>query len=93
MEGLFAAARERHPDFKGIELAYAGVFGTDKPSYHVETNGSTRMRVLQDLGFVVPQELAALGDDGFYHDISAEQIRLLEQDVVLWEPAVLELLP
>jgi len=41
----------------------------------------------------VPDELAALGDDAFYHDISAEKLDLLEQDVVLWEPAVLELLP
>ena len=51
------------------------------------------MRVLQDLGFVVPPELAALGSDSFFHDISVEQLDLIDQDVVLWEPAVLELLP
>lgn len=93
VEGLFADARAAHPEFEGVGLAYAGVYGTDAASYYVETNGSTRMRVLQDLGFVVPAELAALGTDSFYHDISVEQIALLEQDVVLWEPAVLELLP
>jgi len=48
---------------------------------------------LPNLGFVVPEELTALGTDSFYHDISLEQLELLEQDVVLWEPAVLELLP
>lgn len=93
IEGLFADARAAHPEFDGVELAYAGVYGTDAASYYVETNGSTRMRVLQDLGFVVPDQLATLGTDSFYHDISVEQIALLEQDVVLWEPAVLELLP
>lgn len=93
IEELFAEARAAHPEFDGVGLAYAGVYGTDAASYYVETNGSTRMRVLQDLGFVVPDELAALGTDSFYHDISVEQIALLEQDVVLWEPAVLELLP
>lgn len=93
VEGQFTEIREAHPEFEGVELAYAGVYGVDAPSYYVETDGSTRMAVLQDLGFVVPDELAALGDDSFYHDISQEQIGLLDQDVVLWEPAVLELLP
>jgi iron complex transport system substrate-binding protein len=93
VEGLFSAARSEHPEFKGVGLAYAGVYGDGTATYYVETDGSTRMRVLQDLGFVVPDELAALGDDAFYHQISAEKLDLLEQDVVLWEPAVLELLP
>jgi hypothetical protein len=44
-------------------------------------------------GFVVLDELGALGSDAFCHEISAEQIALLDQDVVLWEPAVFELLP
>lgn len=93
VEGLFAEIRAEHPEFEGVGLGYAGVYGTDSANFYVETDGSTRMRVLQDLGFVVPDELAALGADSFYHDISAEQIGILEQDVVLWEPAVLELLP
>lgn len=93
-EQLFADARAAHPEFDGVGLAYAGVYGAaDAANYYVETNGSTRMSVLQDLGFVVPDELAALGTDSFYHDISAEQISLLDQDVTLWEPAALELLP
>ena len=93
VEARFADIRKKHPEFEGVELAYAGVFGTGKPKYYVETNGSTRMRVLQDLGFVVPENLAKLGKDSYYHEISHEQIGLLEQGVVLWEPAVLELLP
>ena len=93
VEGQFADARAAHPEFAGVELAYAGVYGTDSPNYYVETDGSTRMGVLQDLGFVVPPDLADLGSDSFYHDISAEQLELLDQEVVLWEPAVLELMP
>lgn len=92
-EQLFADARAAHPEFEGVPLAYAGVYGPDEANYYVETDGSTRMKVLQDLGFVVPEQLAALPGDGFYHDISAEEIELIESDVVLWEPAVLELLP
>lgn len=93
VEQRFADARAAHPEFEGVELAYAGVHGTDTANYYVETDGSTRMKVLQDLGFVVPDELAALGSDNFYHDIDSEQVALVDQDVVLWEPAVLELLP
>ncbi|GAA4815443.1 ABC transporter substrate-binding protein [Nocardioides caeni] len=93
VEGLFETARSEHPEFEGRGLAYAGVYGDSSASYYVETDGSTRMRVLQDLGFVVPADLAALGSDTFYHDISAENLDLLEQDVVLWEPANIDLLP
>jgi iron complex transport system substrate-binding protein len=93
VEEQFAAARAAHPEWAGVGLAYAGVYGEGTANFYVETDGSTRMKVLQDLGFVVPAELTALGTDGFYHDVSAERIDLLEQDVVLWEPAVLELLP
>ncbi|MDQ2649422.1 MAG: iron-siderophore ABC transporter substrate-binding protein [Actinomycetota bacterium] len=88
---LFAAVRAEHPEFQGIELAYAGVYGEGQ--YYVETEGSTRVQILLDLGFVVPDELAALGDDSFYHDISAEMLALLDQEVVLWEPADISQLP
>jgi iron complex transport system substrate-binding protein len=54
VEGRFADVRREHPEFSGVRFAYAGVYGPDKPSYYVETNGSTHMRVLQDLGFVCP---------------------------------------
>lgn len=89
VEGQFAAARAAHPEWEGVELVY----GEGTANFYVETDGSTRMKVLQDLGFVVPEELAALGSDTFYHDISAEQIEMLDHDIVLWEPAVLELMP
>lgn len=91
VEERFATARAEHPEFAGVGLAYAGVYGEGQ--FYVETEGSTRMQILLDLGFVVPEELAALGADAFYHDISAEQLGLLEQDVVLWEPADIAQLP
>jgi iron complex transport system substrate-binding protein len=91
IEERFAAARAEHPEFAGVELAYAGVYGEGQ--FYVETEGSTRVQILLDLGFVVPDDLAALGDDAFYHDISAEQLGLLDQEVVLWEPADIAQLP
>lgn len=91
VEGEFEMARKEHPEFEGVELAYAGVYGEGQ--YYVETEGSTRVQILLDLGFVVPEDLAALGTDSFYHDISAERLDLLDQEVVLWEPADLSQLP
>src|SRR3546814_11871253 len=87
IEGMFAAAREEHPEFAGVGLAYAGVYGEGQ--FYVETEGSTRMQILIDLGFVVPDELVALGADSFYHDIRAERLALIDQAVALWEPAAL----
>lgn len=91
VEETFADLREEHPEFAGVGLAYAGVYGEEQ--YYVETDGSTRMQILLDLGFVVPDQLAALGDDAFYHEISAERLDLLDQDVVLWEPADIDQIP
>lgn len=87
----FASERDAHPEFDGIELAYAGVYG--EGNFYVETEGSTRVQVLLDLGFEVPAELEALGTDKFYHDLSPERLDLLDQQIVLWEPADLSQLP
>lgn len=91
VEAQFAEGRDQHPEFDGVELAYAGVYGEQQ--YYVETEGSTRVQILLDLGFVVADELAALGADEFYHDISNEQLELLDQELVLWEPADISQLP
>ena len=91
VEAQFARVREAHPEFEGVELAYAGAY--DGGQFYVETEGSTRVQVLLDLGFVVGDELAALGSDRFYHEISPEQLELLDQDLVVWEPADVSLVP
>jgi iron complex transport system substrate-binding protein len=91
VEAEFEAIRKSHPEFEGVELAYAGVYGEEK--YYVETEGSTRVQILLDLGFKVPSELAALGEDSFYHDLSPERLDLLDQEIVLWEPADISQMP
>ena len=91
IEGRFEAIRGDHPEFKGVELAYAGVYGEEK--FYVETEGSTRVQILLELGFTIPEELAALGADKFYHDLSPERLDLLDQQIVLWEPADVTQMP
>lgn len=91
VEDRFAQVRAAHPEFDGVKLAYAGVYDGDK--HYVETEGSTRVQHFLDLGFVVPEELAALGADSFYHDLSQEQLHLVDHDIVLWEFADPDFLP
>lgn len=91
VEATYTSIRAEHPEFKGVELAYAGVYGEGK--FYVETKGSTRVQILLDLGFRIPAELAALGADKFYHDLSPERLDLLDQQIVLWEPADLTQMP
>lgn len=91
IEGRFHAIRGDHPEFEGVELAYAGVYGDEK--FYVETEGSTRVQILLELGFTIPAELAALGADKFYHDLSPERLDLLDQQIVLWEPADVSQMP
>lgn len=83
VEERMAQVRREHPEFEGLELVYAGV--AEGEQYYVETAGSTRVAILTSLGFVVPDEINALATDSFYAPISAEQLRLLDRDVVFWE--------
>jgi iron complex transport system substrate-binding protein len=79
VEGLFAEARERHPEFENRSAVYAGYI--DAGQYYAEVEGSTRAAILTELGFTIPDIPA----DGFYAEVSREQVDLLDRDVLLWE--------
>jgi iron complex transport system substrate-binding protein len=83
VEAQIAEVRRTHPEFEGLEFVYAGVTGDGK--VYVESSGSTRVAVLTSLGFVVPEEIDALTGDAFYAELSEEQLRLLDNDLVFWE--------
>jgi iron complex transport system substrate-binding protein len=83
VEDRIAGIREEHPEFSGKELVYAGV--AEGGQFYVETSGSTRVNILTSLGFVVPAEIDALATDSFFAEISSEQLRILDRDVVFWE--------
>jgi len=83
VETRLAEARAQHPQFAGLELVYAGM--AEGEQFYVETAASTRVAILTALGFVVPPEINDLATDSFYAEISAEQLQLLDRDVVFWE--------
>lgn len=83
VEAKVAAARKAHPEFEGKQLVYAGV--AEGGVFYVETASSTRVAIIASLGFAVPDEINALAKDSFYAEVSNEQLRLLDHDLVFWE--------
>jgi len=81
VEGRFAQARADHPEFEGATAIYAERFdaGSSYPRGMLEP----RVRVLTDLGFVIPDAIAELAGD-FGTSLSDERIDLLDADVLVW---------
>ena len=78
----FAAAVEANPDWQGLTgtVSAAG----DDGSIGVFTDGDNRGHILTQLGFVIPEEITEIAGDSFYADISAEQISLLDNDLLVY---------
>lgn len=84
VEGVIADARAANPELDGAEGAVAvpapdGTFWVYGPQ-------DVRGRFLADLGVVLPADLADLAGEAFFGTLSAEQVALLDLDVLLWTP-------
>lgn len=81
VEERFAKARAEHPEFEGATAIMADRF--DPGRSFVRGTAEPRVRVLTDLGFTIPDEVAAVaGEGGDY--LSDERMDLLEADVLVW---------
>jgi iron complex transport system substrate-binding protein len=78
---LFADAIEANPEFAGA-TATTAFFFEDQPGAYVSSD--IRSRLLTDLGFVIPAEIDELAGDSFFVSISAEDLSLIDTDVVVW---------
>jgi iron complex transport system substrate-binding protein len=80
-DAAFAAAVAAHPEFQGrtgaVVLPYEGQYGAYFP-------GDARGQVMAELGFVVPEGLAAR-DTGerFFAEVSREEVGVLDGDVLV----------
>ncbi len=82
VEAQFVEARQANPQFAGATAVAAydsgdgqlGIYGPEDP----------RVRVLTALGFETPPRIAEMVGNEFYATISAEQLQLVEADVVVW---------
>lgn len=81
VEARFEDARQAHPEFEGASGAVAlpgdGVFYPYGPK-------DARSRFIASLGFEIPERIVELSEGDFYATISAEQLDLIDTDVLLW---------
>lgn len=84
IDAKFEAARTDHPEFAGLTGAVA-FWWQDQPGAYATAD--PRSEFLVDLGFVIPAAFDELAGDSFYTSFSAEQIELLDVDVLVWVAA------
>ncbi|MET0909995.1 MAG: ABC transporter substrate-binding protein, partial [Ilumatobacteraceae bacterium] len=78
----FAAAVEAYPDWQGMSGTVSAV-GEDE-TIGVFTDGDNRGHMLTQLGFVIPPEITEIAGESFYAQISAEQISLIDNDLLVY---------
>ena len=78
---LFADAIAEHPEFAGATAAVTFFFEAQPGAYGSQ---DIRSRTLTDLGFTVPSEIDALAGDAFFVSVSAEDLSVIDTDVVVW---------
>lgn len=80
IEGQFADVRETHPEFQGATAVAAAPY----EGIWVYAPEDPRGRFLSDLGFEMPEGLAAITGNEFGADLSEEQSALLDVDAIIW---------
>lgn len=76
------AIRDAHPEWAGLQAVSAT--NPDAGQLSVDMATHSRGQLLKDFGFVLPEEIAALTEDGTFSFLSAEQINLLDRDLIVW---------
>ena len=91
VEGQIAQIAADHPEWDGLEAAIGYVLSeTEIGAY---ASGDSRAQLLEQLGFVTPQEFDDLAGDLFYSSFSYEEISRLDRDVLVWissDPSITE---
>lgn len=80
IEARFAAVREAHPEWQGATatMAWAGSVG----AYTAE---DLRGQFLEDLGFVIPEDVTRLiAGNRYYVTVPTEDVSPLDADVLVW---------
>lgn len=78
---MFADAITDHPEFADATAAVTFYFDEQPGAYGSQ---DIRSRALTDLGFTIPSEIDELGGDAFFVSISAEDLSVIDTDVVVW---------
>lgn len=86
VQAAFDSAAEAHPEFAGKEIVVAGS-RADGAAYFFFSAQDARTRFFTDMGFVAPTDLDELTGESFYVEISAEQVELLDRDLIIFSQA------
>lgn len=82
VDAQVAAAAEEHPEFAGQEGVVAEAF--EAGSTFVRSATDPRTKLLEGLGFVLPDDLAELAGDADGAAVSDEEMDLLDRDLIVW---------
>ena len=84
VEAAFEAAREEHPEFEGLNAVIASPWGLPE-NYYVYASQDVRGRLLESLGFDVPEVFDELAGEEFGATVSIEQLDLIaDLDALIW---------
>ena len=83
VEKQIADAAEAHPEFEGKTAVSSTKFGE---AYGAYVAGDARWDLIEELGFVQNPAVLDLKPNGFYVDVSVEQIEVLDADVTVLFP-------
>lgn len=79
----FADVAAKNPDLEGRTVAAGAYFNGGYGAY---VTGDSRVNLLREIGLINSPEVDALGDGGFYVDVSEERLNLLDADVTVIFP-------
>lgn len=80
VEARFTEVQAQHPEFAGT----TSVIATPYQGIYLYGPEDLRGRLLDDLGFALPEGLDAIAEGSFGGNISLERTDLLDVDVILW---------
>jgi iron complex transport system substrate-binding protein len=80
VESQIARVRQEHPEFEGSSFVLASA---STGQVYAFGSKDLRSRFFTDLGFEVPAEVEKLAGESFFAQLSEEQLRLLDQDVLV----------
>jgi iron complex transport system substrate-binding protein len=81
IERRFERAREDHPEFAEATALFA--YREQAGSFGAYSSADPRGRFLRSLGFRVPARIDELAGDRFFAAVSGEQLRLIDEDVLV----------
>ncbi len=82
VDTLFADAAAANPQFDGVEALVAEIF--EPGNSFVRGATDPRTKFMEQLGFVLPEDLAEMVGDKDAAPVSDEQMELLDRDLLVW---------